>query len=240
MDDPVRIGELGDPSMKPLAPLLVCLLLGGLALAADTDALIQKLKSPNPEERREAAKGLADLGPEAKSAARALTVALGDKDRFVRRFAAQALGAIGQAAAGTASDPLGKAMLSAGESKEVQEAAAQALGSMGSKGLDPLVVAVKTKRLPDSVRQKATESIGNLKGDGVSAVPALMDALQDPVVRFSAVTALGQIGPPAKSAEKQLRDLLENKQLRRDKALRSAVQGSLKKIGGKESVQPKK
>jgi len=111
---------------------------------------------------------------------------------------------------------------------------------MGSKAVDPLVAALKNKKLDNSVRQKAAESLGNLNEAAVPAVPALIKALEDPAVRAAAVGAIGQIGPSARSAEKELREILEDKGLRRDKALRASVQNSLKKIGGKPVVTPKK
>jgi HEAT repeat protein len=225
--------------MVRFAPALVGLLLAGLAIAADLDALVQKLRSTNVDERREAARALAELGPDAKGATKSLTVALSDRDRFVRRFAAQALGAIGPSATGLAVDPLSKLLSAPGEAKEVQEAAAKALGVMGSKAIDPLVTALKNKRLDNSVRQTAAESLGNMREAAVPAVPALIGALDDPSVRAAAVGAIGQIGPPAKSAEKDLREILEDKGLRRDKALRASVQASLKKIGGKPAVPAK-
>lgn len=225
--------------MARLAPTLLGFLLAGLAIAADADALIQKLRSNNVDERREAARGLAEMGPEAKAATKALTVSLSDHDRFVRRFSAQALGAIGPAASAQGIDPLGKLLSNPGESKEVQEAAASALGKMGTKAVDPLVTALKNKKLDNSVRQKAAESLGNLNEAAVPAVPALIKALGDPAVRAAAVGAIGQIGPPARSAEKELREILEDKGLRRDKALRASVQYSLKKIGGKPGVPSK-
>ena len=243
MGNLVRLRQSANKSgtyMARLAPTLLGFLFAGLAYAADTDALIQKLRSSNVEERREAARSLAEMGPEAKAAARALTMSLADKDRFVRRFSAQALGAIGTAASAQGVDPLGKLLANTGESKEVQEAAATALGKMGSKAVDPLVAALKNKKLDNSVRQKAAESLGNLNEAAVPAVPALIKALEDPAVRAAAVGAIGQIGPSARSAEKELREILEDKGLRRDKALRASVQNSLKKIGGKPVVTPKK
>src|SRR5438105_15084008 len=64
--------------------------------AAQVDALIKQLKSPDSDMRREAAKKLSEMGVEAKKAGPALVTALKtDKDLFVRRFAAQGLGEVG-------------------------------------------------------------------------------------------------------------------------------------------------
>lgn len=220
--------------------LLLIGLLCGLFLAADTERLEQKLRSTNTDERRDAAKALAGMGDEASGAAKALTKALSDKDRFVRRFAAQALGAIGPSVAGSAIEPLARILNQFGETKEVQEAAAVSLGKMGLKGRDPLIAALQSRRLDPSVRQKAADSLGNLGADGASAVPALVQALDDPGTRGAAVGALGQIGPAARGAEKELRGMLENKQFRRDKALKDAVQSALKKISTKQTSQTSK
>ena len=57
--------------MNRSAPLIAGLLFAGLAFAADTEALVQKLRSSNPDERREAARALSDLGADAKGATKA-------------------------------------------------------------------------------------------------------------------------------------------------------------------------
>jgi HEAT repeat protein len=66
---------------------------GGAAEAVPE--LTEKLKSPSPLVRQNAALALASAGPAAKPAVPALTAALADPEWAVRRQAALALGAIG-------------------------------------------------------------------------------------------------------------------------------------------------
>src|SRR5262249_57715584 len=91
--------EMRYPHLSALAlgdqPVPTFLLLAASLLpAADADVadLVKKLSSKDNEVRRSAASDLADLGKDAKDAVPALTKALKDKDLYVRRFAAQALG----------------------------------------------------------------------------------------------------------------------------------------------------
>ena len=209
--------------------LLKCLVLGvaccaaGAAQAGDVTKLVVDLKSNDSDVRRSAAKGLAEMGPEAKDAAPALLAALkNDKDLFVRRFAAKALGEV--------------------------EAAVTALGKMGEPAVPPLIDALKNKSADpkkpkkgpaatDStafVRTKAAEALGNMGPKAKSAVPALIDALKDPNVRTEAAIALGNIGPDAKSAVSALQDAATAKGNKKDKAFKQAVNEAVKKIQAKE------
>src|SRR5262245_28719000 len=85
------------------------LLMGLLALsvvvmttaeAAEVRELIAKLKEKDSDTRRNAARELGELGPEARPAVTELTKALKDSDLFVRRYSAEALGKIGADARG--------------------------------------------------------------------------------------------------------------------------------------------
>lgn len=223
----------GDPSIMRqfLSPALVAIMLGGLALAADVPALVKQLKSSNPEERREAATALGKMSADAKPAVGALVSALGDQDKFVRRFAAQALGEIGPDAKGGVKG-LSGVLSKANEAKEVQQAAAIALGHIGTDGLPALVGALKDKKLDPSVRSKAAEGLGLLGSGGAPAVPDLTKALGDADVRMAAIGALSQMGPSAKESQKALSAIAEDKKNRRDKALLGAVKDALKKVKG--------
>lgn len=214
-----------------LSPALAAMLLGGLAMAADVPALVKQLKSPSAEERRTAAKELAEMRGDAKPAVNALVGALGDQDKFVRRFAAQALGEIG-ADARPGVKGLTTTLTKTAEAREVQQAAAIALGKIGSDGIPALVGALKDKKLDTSVRSKAAEGLGLLGSAGAPAVGDLTKALGDPEVRMAAVSALAQMGPTAKESEKALRAMFEDKKNKRDKALMNAVKDALKKVKG--------
>jgi len=212
-----------------LSPALAAMLFGGLALAADVPELVKQLKSPSAEERRTAAKELAEMKADAKSAVPALVGALADQDKFVRRFAAQALGEIGpDARAGVKG--LSGALAKPSEAREVQQAAAIALGRIGSDSLPALTGALKDKKLDGSVRSKAAEGIGLMGSAGGPAVGDLTKALGDADVRMAAIGALAQMGPAAKESEKALRAMVEDKKNKRDKALMGAVKDALKKV----------
>ncbi len=83
--------------MKTLVKVVgVVLCMAAMARAASVDDLMTQLKDKDAQNRRAAAKGLAEAGPDAKPAVPALIDALKDKD--VRTDAAVALGDIGPAA----------------------------------------------------------------------------------------------------------------------------------------------
>jgi hypothetical protein len=72
--------------------------------------LVQMLQHSDPEQRREGALTLGDLGPAASAAVQELITALKDDDWELRWEAARALGRIGRAAV-TAKDALTEVML---------------------------------------------------------------------------------------------------------------------------------
>jgi HEAT repeat protein len=238
--------------MKTLGKwLLACAIcLTGSALRADEndaqiDSLIKQLKSPDSDMRREAAKKLGELGPDAKKAGPGLVTALKtDKDLFVRRFAAQSLGQV-EADPKLAVPAL--ATLLKEDSKELTEAAITSLGKMGSAAVPALTGALKSKdgtnkpkkadkKAPKPVdhtaflRAKAAQALGELGAEAKTAVPALIDALKDTSIRNDAVAALGNIGPAAKDAVSALRELTTGKGAKKDKGLKSAVNEAIKKI----------
>lgn len=228
--------------------LLGCLVLAAAcctAHAADVTKLVADLKSNDADVRRAAAKGIGEMGPDAKSATPALLDALKkDKDLFVRRFAAQALGDV-EADPKTAVPALA-AVLKEGDKKELVEAAVTTLGKMGPTAVPPLIDAVKSKTdtpskgkpkkgpLPTDptalVRTKAIEALGNIGAKAKPAVPVLIDSLRDPNVRTEAAEALGNIGPDAKEAVTALRDAAAAKGNKKDKNFKQAVDVAIKKI----------
>ncbi len=211
--------------------------------AGDVKALLSKLKSADADERRSAAKELADMGPDAKDATAALVTALkSDKDTFVRRFSAQALGEI-EADPKVAVPALTAALKD--DHKELVEAAVTSLGKMGEPAVPALISVLKNKSdVPDKVgkkaptptdptalvRTKAIEALGNMGPKAKSAVPVLSDALKDMNVRIEAANALGNIGPDAKDAVTALEGSIGAKGGKKDKAFTKAVNDALKKI----------
>ncbi|HKI37754.1 MAG TPA: HEAT repeat domain-containing protein [Gemmataceae bacterium] len=218
------------------------------AQAADVTKLVADLKSNDSDVRRAAAKGLAEMGPDAKPAAPALITALkNDKDLFVRRFAAQALGEV-EADPKTAVPAL-SAVLKEEDKKELVEAAVTSLGKMGQPAVPPLIDALKNKAAAPNkdkkkgpapadptafVRTKAAEALGNIGPKAKAAVPALTDALRDANVRTEAAIALGNIGPDAKDAVPALQDAAKAKGNKKDKGFKQAVNDAVKKIQAKD------
>lgn len=81
-----------------------------------------------------------------------------------------------------------------------QEAAADALGRIGSAAVPDLILALENH--DPAVRLKATHVLGRMGPDAAAAVPSLIRLLNDadPDVRKAATRTLGQIGPAAKDA----------------------------------------
>jgi HEAT repeat protein len=67
------------------------------------------------------------------------------------------------------------------------------------------------KALAPQSRNAAAYEIASMGPEAVRAVPALIEALDDPspVVRFPVTVALGEIGPGAKAAVPRLRQMVE-------------------------------
>jgi HEAT repeat protein len=227
--------------MKTRAGCVFCALLfwASSAQGADVDTLVKDLKAKDPDLRRTAARELGKMGAEAKPAVDALAKALKDDDTFVRRFAALALGEIGADAKGAV--PALAAALRDRE-KRVVEAAATALGSMGSEGVKPLAALVKDPSKEPALRARAAESLGKIGPAAKSAVPVLVEVLQnkskdkkkknmpvDGSLRLEVVQALGSIGPEAKEAQPVLEEIAANRR-ERDRVFKRAVTEALRKI----------
>ena len=217
--------------MKTLVKAVgVVLCLAASARAVEVDTLITQLKDKDPENRRAAAHALADAGADAKPAVPALTKALKDDDTFVRRFSAQALGNIGPDAK-DAAPMLSSILKDNKDRKEVQEAAADALGKIGGASIDALMAVTKDGQRDAEVRQKAIAALGSMGANAKSAVPVLIAALKDNDVRTDAAVALGDIGPAAgKDAVSALEDAAGDKKGKKDKAFKQAVDDAVKKI----------
>lgn len=149
------------------------------------DRLEQKLSSPDPEDRREAA---VDLGRAGRPAAALLLRALGDSDWRVRKTAVEALAAVGD------DDVISGlvAALSAHDNAGRRNSAIETLIQIGGSAV-PALLAVLDTPDPD-VRKFAVDILGDIRD--TRAVPVLMQALDDPDenLRVSAAEALGKIG----------------------------------------------
>ncbi|MGH7224800.1 MAG: HEAT repeat domain-containing protein, partial [Gemmataceae bacterium] len=172
---------------------------GGDADTADLFALIKCLEDKHAKVRGEAAHRLAELGPRALPAARALTKALQDEEALVRQSAAVALGKLGPDAR-----------------DQVRQAVFKALRDADA-----------------GVRLAALEALANLGKPDLSELPILLSVLRSSIERqqFKAglfiARSLAQLGPRAKDAVPELRELLKAE----DRAVRVAAMSALRKIG---------
>jgi len=228
--------------MRRFLGVAALLALAVAARGADVPALVKQLRGDDPEARRAAAKALGEAGPEAKAAVPALAAALKDPDLYVRRFAAQALGDIGPDA--RAAIPALNAVLKEGKDRrEVLGAAATALGKIGVS-VTQLAATVKDTNQDPAVRRKAADALGAMGERARDAVPALLEALKarpagamprDGDSRAEVAAALGEIaGPDDKAVVDALTELSSDRRIR-DRNLRQAINGALKKIKAKQS-----
>jgi len=147
---------------------------------------VKRLSSGDSSTRREAAKGLGELGD--VRAVEPLIVALKDSDRFVRQTAAVALGRLKD---GRAVEPLIAAIKDV--DKNVKLLAAQVLAVLGdSRAVDPLIVLLEeTDEEPQAAAARALGQLGDQRAAG-----PLSKALhhRDPKVVSAAADALVQLG----------------------------------------------
>lgn len=179
--------------------------LAAMRRAAASRVALPALSDPSAMIRVMAAKAILSLDP-AESAA-ALLPLLNDKDEFVRREVAYALG---QTRSRTATSALSELLLNDKEAG-VRGAAAVALGriadetgvvALASTLAPELSAPAKSKRKREEnefVLRAAAEALGKIKSR--TGVPALLSAVSNekfPVdVRREAVRALGSIGDPS-------------------------------------------
>ncbi|HYK22739.1 MAG TPA: HEAT repeat domain-containing protein [Pyrinomonadaceae bacterium] len=195
--------------------------LGGMRVPAAARAALPGLKDPSPIVRATAAKAILWIGED--ESVTALLPLLNDKDEFVRRETAYALGlthsrnataalterltndkeagvrgaaavALGKIADEAESVPLVNT-LSGDKNEFVLRAAAVALGQIRSRaGTAALVSALSNEKLPNDVRREAARSLG-LIGDP-SAEPALRAAstAEDPYLSRIAFESLKKLG----------------------------------------------
>jgi HEAT repeat protein len=183
--------------------------------------LIGQLQGPDTGSKKGIIDVLADLGPEAGAAVPVLINLLSDRDETVRKSAINALGKIGPRARlaipslfGTLNAPdreirrmSGDALLSidpeAGvlvdalsrSELNIREGAHDALWriSPGTKAAIPKLVKA-LNHADGSIRHTAVKALGRI---GSSAVPALIYAAKDPIIGYSAITALSNVRPSA-------------------------------------------
>ena len=184
--------------------------------------LIDDLKSGNTQERRNAARSLGELGPEAAEALPALIPALDDGDEQVWFHAVTAIARIGSQAL-PAVPALLEDLAESGRKGANPKwyRSAFALGSIGPVALPKLRPALKN---PDSrIRSGAAKALGWFGEKAAPAIPGLVELLNDENgnVRLHAAETLGKIGPPALPA---LRKCLQGTNRQLQLSALSAVQ----------------
>ncbi len=168
--------------------------LGSMRLEAASRAVIPALQDAAPIVRATAAKAILSLGSETSVAH--LLPLLNDKDEFVRRETAYALGHTRSRSATAALSE----RLSSDKEDGVRAAAAVALGEIADEAaVVPLVQALtSTKKTNDFVLRAAAVALGKIKSRAGTA--ALMSTLSNEKlpsdVRREAARSLGLIGDP--------------------------------------------
>ncbi len=223
---PALLVALDDPS--PVVRVAACLALGAFSSKKETviPAIGSALQDSDSAVRDAAAVSLAKMGAHAIPALRAR---LADEDPGVRMLAAQTIGGIGAGARAGLPDLVAAI---ADRNVHVRKAVVTAMGRVGADkywpaGLawdDELAALVDDVRpLTASVRTHHSPLLHRLNLEKV--LPPLVDSLNDPEpeIRFAAATALGRIGPPARSGLDLLRDTAGDIDPRQRRAAISAL-----------------
>jgi HEAT repeat protein len=189
------------------------------------DAIAQRLRDPDPVNRRAAVDFLEMLENDAAPAVPALVGALADQDIFVRWAAARTLGRIAPDAGASAVPAL--ARLLQDRDLDVRLTAAATLEAYGlvARSAVPALAAAVTEGDPEFRRAVlyTLMSIGpDAAGEAVPAVASVLTNL-DPRVRRTAAETLGRFGAEAASAIPALRRALQDE----DQEVRQAASDAL-------------
>jgi HEAT repeat protein len=180
--------------------------------------LTEALKDPDPGVRAAAAESLGRLTEYARDAVPALVEALKDRkaDRFVRGYAAFAIGRIGGPPAQEAVPTLAEALTDKDSPEELRRSAATALGALkecGSAAAPALGRALKDGSV--DVRRAAVTALGQIGPESRSALAALKEAArdQDKFVRAQALHVLGTMTQDAGDVLRVLTDGMQDQLL---------------------------
>ena len=191
--------EAGFFSRMKISGTIFIFLMGALmAAAAEVDELISDLVDGDKVARREAARSLALIGPEAKAAVPALARALDDDEVQVFFWSATALANLGPAAH-EATPELIKRLSRGGRRyrDQVRLRVVTALTRIGPAAVPQLIDALGDES--PSIRSGAAKVLGNMGPAAHEAVPRLFALLADEEnhIGETAGAALGKIGPAA-------------------------------------------
>ena len=160
------------------------------------------------------------IGP---TAVAPMIAAAKDKNRSKRRFAIVGLGRFDR------DERIAKVLILATKdtAPPIRRAAAQALGTQGTRGVAALIDALKDE--DPRVRHNAALALGRIGPDAVSATPALAVAVNDPdrSVRERVLNALIAIEPDAKLVVPVFAEALRDE----NASNRHTAIGSLKRLG---------
>jgi HEAT repeat protein len=165
----------------------------GRAAVAHVSALVALLDDPLDSVRDAATSAIQEIGVLDVEATQALEAQLAHPDNIRRAQTAEALGRIGESAAGVAVSALARS-LAEDEDNVVQARAAEALGQMGSQGHVAVPELIKSLRRGSAeVRGLSADSLGQL--GATNARSDLETACRDdnPLVRSQALRALGAL-----------------------------------------------
>ncbi len=161
-------------------------------LESVSTALVRLARDEDPEIRLEAARGFTDIGPDAIGGAAAVAPLLFDSNPFIRRTAADALGAMGEAAVTETAPDLVSAL--GDPDDHVVWAAVGALRNGGDAAIAEILVVLKhgdPALLPGALA--AVIEIGPAAREVSPALVAHLDG-DDPHIRTLAAEALGSVG----------------------------------------------
>jgi HEAT repeat protein len=176
--------------------------------------LTEALKDADSGVRAAAAESLGRLSDYARDAVPALIDTFKDKkaDRFVRGYAAFAIGRIGGDTAREAVPSLAEALTDKASPDEVRRSAATALGALkkdGAGGAKALGQALKDKNV--AVRRAAAAALGQIGSENRTALKPLLEAAKDQD-KFVRAQALQVLGTMTQDAADVLRALIEGMQ----------------------------
>ncbi len=120
------------------------------------------------------AKALADMGPDAAEAKKALQLTHKDKSAKVRAQAARALAALGKVAADAVPD-----MLRASITEPNPEVMEQSIAKLGKDAVAPLIKELKDTNI--EIKKAAMRTLGRIGQPAQSAIPALSAYLRVPI-----------------------------------------------------------
>ena len=161
-----------------------------------------------------------------------LSKLLTDADHLARRYAAEELGKLGEAAVDVI--PALKRMFQDSD-PSVRKSATRALGGVGvGKGVEEAKLAlIEALQHEDSgVRSEATWALLAIGKEAKTAIPALLQALQDHVfwVKVSAIQVIGKMVESEEDAQEEAITALKNALQDEDNEVRKEAQKALTTI----------